>query len=449
MIITIDGPAASGKSSIARQVATRLGLEYLDTGALYRTLTLAAIRANQAPAEGEALNVWLDAIKIRYRYVKGVVRLFIGEEEVTDDIRSAEVTAQVSAYSALPSLREHMVAFQRQFARGRNLITEGRDMGSVVFPEAELKIFLEADAMERARRRVKDFADQGRQVDLETVAAELSARDALDSEREHSPLIKPQGAVALDNSGLNIEEQVAEVVGLAESRWPGSRISPDELVLADSELAGLRRPGVRPVYRATWLLVRGLMRLFFGVRYHHEERGAFGGPMLVASNHIAWLDPPAVGSAVNREITFVAKRELFRFKPFGALIAYFNAVPIRRGTFDRGCFDVLRDRLKSGETVLFFPEGTRKPVGRLGRAKFGLGLMAMESGAPVLPIFVKGTTRMGRAMLRRERVQIYMGRPLSIAPLVERGLEGRKLLDLFGEGVMAEIERLQTESNQA
>jgi CMP/dCMP kinase len=448
VIITIDGPAASGKSTTARQVATRLGMEYLDTGALYRALTLAAIRAELPPQEGEALRSWLDAVKIRYRYHKGEIRLFLEDEEITEAIRSAEVTSQVSAFSALPSLREHMVAYQRQFARGRNLITEGRDMGSVVFPEAELKIFLEADPLERARRRVKDFEGQGRQVDLDTVADELSARDALDSGREHSPLIKPEGAVVLDNSALGIEEQVAEVVRLAESRWPESRIDPEALVVPESELAGLRRPGVRPIYRATWLLVRGLMRLLFGVRYHHEERGEFGGPMLVASNHIAWLDPPAVGSAVNREITFVAKRELFRFKPFGAFIAYFNAVPIRRGTFDRGCFDVLRDRLKAGETVLFFPEGTRKPVGRLGKAKFGLGLMAQESGAPVLPIFVKGTTSWWRAMLRRERVQVYMGRPLSIAPLLERGLEGRKLLDLFGEGVMAEIERLQTESTQ-
>ncbi len=449
MIITIDGPAASGKSTTARAVATRLGLEYLDTGALYRALTLAAIRAGQPAEEGEQLTAFLATVKIRYRYQKGVIGIFLDEEEITEDIRKAEVTDQVSAYSALPSLRKHMVDYQRRFAHGRNLITEGRDMGSVVFPEADLKIFLEADPMERARRREQDFVEQGRDVDLDTVAAELSTRDTLDSGREHSPLIKPAGAVLLDNSQLSIEEQVAEVVRLAESRWPDYRIDPDELVLPESELAGRPRPGVRPVYRATWLLVRGLMRLLFGVRYHHEERGSFGGPMLVASNHIAWLDPPAVGSAVDREITFVAKRELYKFKPFGALIAYFNAVPIRRGTFDRKCFDILRDRLKAGGTVLFFPEGTRKPVGRLGRAKFGLGLMAQESGAPVLPIFVKGTTCWYRAMLRRERVHVYMGRPLSIAPLLERGLEGRKLLDLFGEGVMAEIARLQSESAEA
>lgn len=449
MIITIDGPAASGKSTTARAVAMKLGLEYLDTGALYRAITLAAQRAGQPAEEGEALDAFLASFKLRYRYRKGTVRLFLDDEEVTEAVRGVDVTSQVSAYSALPTVREHMVSFQRKFAEGRNIITEGRDMGSVVFPHADLKVFLESDPAERARRRTKDFAAQGRKVEASTVQEELEKRDAFDSGREHSPLVKPEGAIVLDNTELSIEEQVEEVVRQAEANWPDYVVDPDELVVPPEKVAGLPRPPVRRIYKATWLTVRFLMRVLFRVRHHHVERAEIGGPMLVASNHISWLDPPAVGSAVPRELTFVAKKELYKFKPFGAFIAYFNAVPIRRGTFDRRCFDILRERLQTGNSVLFFPEGTRKPVGRLGRAKFGLGLMAQESGAPVLPIFVKGTTRWKRAFLRRDHVDVYFGRLLHIAPLEARGLEGRKLLDAFGEGVMAEIARLERESGGA
>jgi 1-acyl-sn-glycerol-3-phosphate acyltransferase len=234
---------------------------------------------------------------------------------------------------------------------------------------------------------------------------------------------------------------------LAEERWPRHRVDPDELLWHGpaAERAELIA-GMRPIYRFAYNLVRFQARLLFGTRYFHIDRGCIPGPLLVASNHISYMDPPLAGGAVPRELSYVAKRELFRFKPFGALIHTFNAVPITRGIFDRACFDVLRERVRAGGAVLFFPEGTRKPVGRLGKAKFGVGLVAQETLAPVLPVFISGSTRPWACLLRRERLEIRLGRPLHIAPLVERGLQGRELLEQFGEGVMAEIERLQAES---
>ncbi|MBN2171866.1 MAG: (d)CMP kinase [Candidatus Krumholzibacteriota bacterium] len=448
MIVTIDGPAASGKSTTARAVALALGFDYLDTGALYRCLTLAALEAGVPPEAGDALDALLQGLTIKYRYHKGRIFLRLGGRDVSEAIRGVEVTAGASAYSALPAVREHMVAFQRQYARGRDLVAEGRDMGSVVFPDAELKIFLVADPTERARRRARDFRGQGRAVDAGTVQAELERRDALDSGRDHSPLIRPAGAVEIDNSRMTIDEQVAAVMRLAAERRPARRVSPEELLwpVTDDAAGVARAERMRAGYRVTRAFLRGVMKLVFNTRYHHEERGRVPGPLLVASNHIGYLDPPAAGSAVHRELTFVAKRELFRLAPFAALIRYYNAVPIERGAFDRACFDTLRRRLQAGGAVFFFPEGTRKPVGWLGRAKFGLGLMAHESGAPVLPVYLRGTDRPLRAVLRRSRIDVYLGRPLHIAPLLDRGVRGRELYDLFGEGVMAEIARLQDEA---
>jgi 1-acyl-sn-glycerol-3-phosphate acyltransferase len=322
-------------------------------------------------------------------------------------------------------------------------------MGSVVFPEAELKVFLEADPAERARRRRRDFAAQGRSVDEAAVRAELEQRDEQDSRREHSPLIKPADAVVIDTSGLSIDEQVRAVIRLADARWTPPRIEPELLLWPGEAGQAPPRAGMRRGYRAAWLTVRGLLRLLFGIRYHGAECCPRAGPLLVASNHISWLDPLVCGSAVPRELTFVAKRELFGIPLFKGVIRYFNAVPIKRGTFDRACFDVLLSRLRAGHAVIFYPEGTRKPVGRLGRAKFGLGLVADDSGAPIQPLFIKGATRWKRALLRRERVQVYFGRPLHIAPLRQQGLRGRELYDAFGEGVMAEIARLQREAGGA
>jgi cytidylate kinase len=448
MLITIDGPAASGKSTLARAGAAALGLDYLDSGALYRTATLAALRAGLAPAPGPALTDFLAQLAVRYQYRKGRVQLFLGGEDVSEEIRGAAVTAAVSAFSALPELRAHLVQVQRRFAEGRDLIAEGRDMGSVVFPQADLKLFLEAAAEVRARRRASDFQEQGRAVGESEVAAELARRDAQDSGRAHSPLVKPEGAVVLDNSRLGLDALVAELMRLAEERWPPPRIDPDTLLFTGDPQA-LPAPRMRLHYRLAYLTVRAVLRLLFGLRYVHAERARVHGPLLVASNHIGWLDPPAVGGALPRELTYVAKRELFRPAPFAALIRSFNAVPIRRGSFDRACFDVLRRRVQAGGAVLFFPEGTRKPVGRLGRAKFGLGLLAEETGAPVLPLFIKGSTRLGAAFLRRRRIEVWVGRPLAMAPLAAGGLSGRALLDAFGEGVMAEIARLQREAGGA
>ncbi|MBM4117379.1 (d)CMP kinase [bacterium] len=445
MLITIDGPAASGKSTVARAVAEALGLDYLDSGALYRTATLAALRAGLPPAEGPALDAFLAGLAVRYRYRKGVVRLFLGGEDVSEEIRGAAVTAAVSAFSALPALRAHLVQVQRRFAEGRDCIAEGRDMGSVVFPQAELKLFLDAPAPLRAQRRAGDFRGQGRAVDAAQVEAELARRDRLDSERSHSPLVRPPDAVVLDNSRLGVAELVAEIARLAEARWPAPLISPEEL-LYTADTRALPAPRMRPHYFVVWHALRAVFGLLFGFRIRHAERARLRGPLLVAANHIAGLDPLVAGSAVPRPVNFVAKRELFRPALFGALIRAFGAVPIRRGTFDRACFDSLRQRLEAGGVVLFFPEGTRKPVGHLGRAKFGLGLLAEESGAPVLPLFIKGTARPRAALRRHSRIEVWIGRPLHIAPLAARGLGGRALLDAFGEGVMAEIAGLQREA---
>ncbi len=372
----------------------------------------------------------------------------IDERDLSEEIRSPEVASRVSAYSALEPVRAKMVDLQRKFARGKNLVTEGRDMGSVVFPEAELKIFLKSDPGIRAKRRAAEFAAQGKEQESSQVLQDLERRDSLDTNREISPLIKTEDAILLDNSSMSIQEQIDAVVNLAQKRLPGARVQPDEILFKPEMLPEQYRitQKVRGIYKVVWWLIWTLGKVLFGLRVHNMDLCPKEGGLLLACNHIAWLDPPIAGMAVKRELSFVAKRELFRNRAFGAFISYFNAIPIKRGTFDRQCFDIQGERLKSGGTVFYFPEGTRKPLGRLGRAKWGLGLMATESRCPVLPVYIKGTKHWKQALIRRKRVEVYLGRPLHVQPLVEKGLQGRELYEHFGEGVMAEIARLQKDA---
>jgi cytidylate kinase len=202
MIIAIDGPAGAGKSTVARAVAKRLGFTYLDTGAMYRAVALAAIRSGRAPSE-----------------VAGEVRLTIGErilldgEDVSEEIRTPEVSEAASRAAADPAVREAMVAEQRRLLYSSPLthwVAEGRDIGTVVAPNAELKIYLTASPQARALRRA---AEQG--VATEIVLAEQAIRDERDSERAHSPLVAAADAVALDTTGLSLDEVVARIADAA------------------------------------------------------------------------------------------------------------------------------------------------------------------------------------------------------------------------------------------
>ncbi len=220
MIVTIDGPAGSGKSSTARAVAERLGFRHLDSGAFYRALTYVALRAGIPDDSWPALDAArLDALAVHARTAEHGWRLFAGDDDVTDFIRAPEVNARVSLMARVPAVRAWLLGRLRAAADHADLVTDGRDMGSVVFPEAELKIFLVADPRERARRRLLEqgtTAPTAAQVEAEV--ARLLERDRIDSSREVAPLLKPPDAIIIDTTPLSFEEQVEAIVALARAR---------------------------------------------------------------------------------------------------------------------------------------------------------------------------------------------------------------------------------------
>lgn len=217
MNIAIDGPASAGKSTIAKKVAEQLRYIYLDTGAMYRTLTYAALSNEVDLQDEEALHTLLKGIRITFLTAENEMqRVFLNDEDVTDSIRSEEVTQNVSLVSSFAKVREEMVARQKSIARSGGVVMDGRDIGTVVLPDAEVKIFMTATAEERALRRYKENIAKGMTTSLEELTEDMKRRDHLDSTRSVSPLKKAEDAIVLDSTHLEIDEVVKQILGIIE-----------------------------------------------------------------------------------------------------------------------------------------------------------------------------------------------------------------------------------------
>jgi cytidylate kinase len=209
MVIAIDGPAGAGKSTVARAVAAELGFTYLDSGAMYRSVALAAHEAGLSADDGAALGRLAAGLEIGF----DGRRVLLGGRDVSDEIRAPEVSADASRVSVHPAVRKAMVDRQRELIATRDYVAEGRDIGTVVSPDSPLKVFLTASDEERARRRAAETGE-----DVETVLAAQKARDARDTEREHGALYAAEDAVELDTTGFSLQEVVGRVVDLARER---------------------------------------------------------------------------------------------------------------------------------------------------------------------------------------------------------------------------------------
>ena len=217
MNIAIDGPASAGKSTIAKKVAEQLGYIYLDTGAMYRTLTYAALSNEVDLQDEEALHTLLKGIRITFLTAENEMqRVFLNDEDVTDSIRSEEVTQNVSLVSSFAKVREEMVARQKSIARSGGVVMDGRDIGTVVLPDAEVKIFMTATAEKRALRRYKENIAKGMTTSLEELTEDMKRRDHLDSTRSVSPLKKAEDAIVLDSTHLEIDEVVKQILSIIE-----------------------------------------------------------------------------------------------------------------------------------------------------------------------------------------------------------------------------------------
>ena len=404
-VITIDGPAGAGKSTVARVLAERLGYTLIPTGAMYRALALSMMRSGVPAREGAELSAHLAPLSI----VVAAGHVYLNGEDVTESIRSREVAQITSEVTTLASVRAKVTPLQREMAAEGGVVLEGRDTGTVVCPDAEVKFYLTASLEARARRRQAELAAAGTSVSLAAITSELAARDKQDETRELAPLRRPRGAIELDTSDLTADQVVERLMSAIEHHKNGG---------------GAPIPWNR-LYATCKVLAVAFMRLLFRLEAIGSENVPAHGPVLLVANHSSVLDPPLIGGASHRQLTYLAKAELFKIPLFGAL-------------------RTAKRVLEEGGALLVFPEGTRGDEGVIGPAKPGAGLLAVSSGAAVVPVYVRGSGRAwprGRRLPRPAKVTVTFGKPLRFEAV--RGAERKVQYEVASRQMMDAISRLR------
>ncbi len=429
-VIALDGPAGSGKSTVARKVAERLGIEHLDTGAMYRAVAWACARrgvdttdtqAMVSVAESVLLHVGVDAAGKQVVTVDGT--------DVTEAIRTPEIDLAVGAVASAGPVRAALVSEQRRWAVGRGAgVMEGRDISTVVFPDAPVKVYLTASIEERARRRAAQsglpFAD---------VVADMNRRDTLDSTREADPLQVAHGATVLDTTGLSIDQVVERIVALvpsdaalpgrvagAPAPAPAPASAPAVVVAsaADSSVAVPQRKLTWPeriVYGVVWYAARLVTTTFIRTTYIGLENLPKTGAYLVSPNHRSVVDFFLVGPITRRRMRYLGKDTVWHVKWFVPIANTLGGIPINRGTADRASMNRCIEALQGGEPLVLFPEGTRKAGPHIEELFDGVSYIALKAGVPIVPIGIGGSDKVlpkGKRIPRPRRVTVIIGEPL-------------------------------------
>jgi len=465
MIVTIDGPAGSGKSTVAQRLARRLGIAYLDTGAMYRAIALKALRQQVPLHDAAALAALARNTHFHFELADdGGHQVIVDGVNVSDSIRTMEVNVATPYVAGVPQVREVLVQVQRQLGRQLgSLVAEGRDQGSVVFPQADVKFVLDGQVAKRAERRYAELKTAGQDVRYEDVLANLVQRDEQD-QKHWLGLLEWGAAIRVDTSDMGIDEVVdclykavcnrrdAGNAGMSEGAPEDARRAVREQrqrARAAGDLPEwLRRiiwygavPGaklgyvpLRPwwwlcrtvVFGACWLLLKSHM---IGLR-----RVPRRGPVILACNHQSFLDPVLATVGLDRESAYMARDTLFANRYFGWLIRSLNAIPIKRGQADVTSLKEMLRRLRDNYVVVIFPEQTRTHDGRVGPMKPGMVLVARKAGATIVPVCIEGAHEAWprtRPLPGPGRVVVAYGEPIAAADL-----EGRT-----DEDVTAEIRR--------
>ncbi len=435
-IIAIDGPAGAGKSTTARLVASRLGYTYLDSGAIYRAITLAALENEVALEDERAVVELARKLDVKFQTEQDKNRVFLNIREVTEAIRSAEVDKAVTPVAGISEVRKIVVERVRELAKGKNVVAEGRDVATVIFPDADLKIYLDASVEKRAQRRKLEYQTRGETVHLEELAGEMRRRDEADKSREEGALKIAPGSVCIDTTGLSIEQQVEKILKLAGERFDVFKTGEHKV-----HPYGKR---MKWFYFLAWSFVRNLGRILWRLSWDGVENIPKEGAVIIASNHISYCDPPLVAVSCPREVHFMAKKELFSIPVLGFLIWRLNAFPIHRQGVDRQALEKGIEVLKSGRALLVFPEGTRsRKKGEFLPPKPGVGVLAKEAGAPIVPAYISRSDELAKVFFTLARVKVRFGVPIS-AEWIASTDDGKEGYRQIAEEVMRRIGEIKS-----
>lgn len=426
--VALDGPSGAGKSTIAKMAAARLGFVYVDTGAMYRTIAYYVIGKGISPDDSEAVKAALPEINIELKN-EGTQQVFLNGENVSDLIRTPEISMGASKVSAVPEVRAFLLGLQKDIAAKNDIIMDGRDIGTVVLPDAQVKIFLTASAEERANRRFKELQEKGDPSTYEEVLADINQRDYNDTHRDIAPLKQAEDAVLVDSSALTLEETAEEIVKVITEKTGKKKERRVRELMPVRPITKTHRLTHIKMFLYTFLrfIVLGLYHLFYDISFEGTENVPKDGGNVFASNHRSYQDPVFIALHTRVPISYMAKEELFKHNIFfTGLIKFFGAFPVSRGKGDTAVIDTSIEKLEKGRNLVIFPEGTRSKDGKVGPGKTGVALVAAVAQTNIVPV---GIVFEGKLAFRK-KVTVRYGKPLTPAEIGVKGTDPRSLKKL-------------------
>lgn len=400
-IVAIDGPAGTGKGTVTKILAKKFKLINIDTGAMYRCVTLDMLNKGVKLEEIDKIKEILESIKIDFKKENDKDLVYLNGEDVTEKIRSKEVSELVSKVSSIKEVRFKMVDLQRKMAEGKDVIMEGRDIGTYVFPGADVKIYLDADLDERAKRRFKQNKEKGINMPYVEVLENIKKRDENDKSKEIGALKLARDAEVVDSTSMSINQVVREISNIIVNKKSDIKMQ--------EKIYKVRKETVwkKFVRKLVKVVLATLYRIAYRVRITGEvpEEGAY----ILCCNHINYLDAAAIVLFNKRKVNFVAKEDLFTHGILFWLGHLFDAIPIKRDMQDIEAMKRCLKVLKKGELLGIFPEGTRKGMEKHMKAKNGAAFMAIKSNVKVIPIGIHGTFK------PFSKVYINYGEPIDLS----------------------------------
>lgn len=444
-VVAIDGPAGSGKGTVTKLVGKKEGLINIDTGAMYRCVTLNMIKEKVGLEDTEKIKEILEKIKIEFKTENEEDKVYLNEEDVTKKIREKDVNELVSQVSHLVEVRENITNLSRKVAEGKKVIMEGRDIGTNVFPNAEIKIYLDATPEERANRRMKQNEEKGISATYEEVLENIKFRDNNDKTSKVAPLKQAEDAVYVDTTNLEIPavvEKICEIIEDSE-KWKNrekeenfekknetidvtnnkneveqnksnekidikkNNVTDLKQNMTKKELKKIKKQEIsskkfdkkedsiwtKLQRRIVWGFLRGFYKIFYRVKIEGTENVPKEGAFILCGNHIDFMKVPVVVVYCPRKVNFMGKIELFNNPFLARLGKLFDVIPVKRGKQDVDAMKKSLKVLNSKEGLGIFPEGTTKGLEKGVKVKNGAAFMALRTGNPIVPVGVEVTKK--------------------------------------------------------
>lgn len=382
-VVAIDGSSGTGKGTIANMLAKNFNLMYLDTGATYRCITLEVINKKIKLDELDKIEKILKEIKIEFKDDK----TFLNGEDVTKQIRENNVNELVSQVSHIPIVRKNMIELQRRIAEGKNIVLDGRDIGTVVFPNADVKFYFDATLEERALRRYKQNQEKGIESTLEECKANLKMRDDNDKSSSVSPLKQADDAIYFDTTNLSIKQEYKKIAKIVKKKIKEEDLHSKAYKIGNDN----------PLKVFTRYLIRIILGIPYTIVYfphstnkHYFKEEAKNG-CIVCANHVNLIDAAGIVIYNNHPIDFVAKVELFKNKFLVWFGHTFMIIPVNRCKNDIDSVKLCLKALKNKRTLGIFPEGTRNGLEKHEKVKNGAVYLAYKTGKKIVPVGIQGS----------------------------------------------------------